>query len=83
MSAKRLPKTDSVEELAQFWDTHDLTDFDDELEEVPEQVFSQERAITFRLPPTEADAVRRLAASQGLAEAELIRGWVLEKLHAS
>ena len=81
--SKRLPKTDSVEELAQFWDTHDLTDFDDELEEVPEQVFSQDRAITFRLPSSEADAVRRLAASQGLAEAELIRGWVLEKLHAS
>lgn len=33
MSDRMIPKTDSVEELAQFWDTHDLTDFEDELED--------------------------------------------------
>ena len=35
----QLPKTDSIDELAEFWDTHDLTDFEEELEEVPEPVF--------------------------------------------
>jgi hypothetical protein len=35
----KIPETDSVEELARFWDTHDLTDFEDELEEVSEPVF--------------------------------------------
>jgi hypothetical protein len=25
--AQKLPNTDSIEELARFWDTHDLTDF--------------------------------------------------------
>ena len=34
-----LPQTDSIQELAQFWDTHDLTEFADELEEVIEPVF--------------------------------------------
>lgn len=34
MKTEHLPKTDSIQELAQFWDTHDLTDFEDELEEV-------------------------------------------------
>ena len=32
MKTQRLPQTDSIQELAQFWDTHDLTDFEDELE---------------------------------------------------
>jgi hypothetical protein len=32
-------KTDSIHELAQFWDQHDLADFEDELEEVAESVF--------------------------------------------
>ncbi len=35
----KLPITDSIEELAEFWDTHDVTDFEEELEEVPHPVF--------------------------------------------
>lgn len=36
MSSREIPETDSIEELARFWDTHDLTDFEEELEEVTE-----------------------------------------------
>ena len=39
MINQKLPTTDSIEELALFWDTHNLTDFEDELEEVTEPVF--------------------------------------------
>ena len=39
MRNQRIPETDSIEELAAFWDTHDLTDFEDQLEEVQEPVF--------------------------------------------
>lgn len=38
----RLPKTDSIGELATFWDTHYLTDFEDQLEVVTEPVFVRE-----------------------------------------
>ena len=43
MRKRKLPNTDSVEELARFWDTHDVTDFEDELEEVTEPVFACKR----------------------------------------
>ena len=36
MSSRKIPQSDSIEELARFWDTHDLTDFEDQLEEVTE-----------------------------------------------
>jgi hypothetical protein len=39
MRKPTLPKTDSIQELAEFWDAHDLTDFEQELEGVPEPVF--------------------------------------------
>ena len=39
MNRIKVSQTDSIEELARFWDTHDLTDFADELEEVKESVF--------------------------------------------
>ena len=29
----KIPDTDSVRELAEFWDTHEVTAFDDQLED--------------------------------------------------
>jgi hypothetical protein len=39
MNTDKLPQTALIQELAQFWDRHELTDFEDELEEVTEPVF--------------------------------------------
>ena len=82
MKTQHLPKTDSIQELAQFWDTHDLTDFEDELEEVTDRVFESSTVIPLNLESDEAKAVRRIAEAEGIADAELIRGWVREKIHA-
>lgn len=49
MKTLNLPKTDSIQELAQFWDTHDLTDFEVELEEVTEPVFESATVIPLNL----------------------------------
>lgn len=42
----RVPQTDSIEELAKFWATPDVTDFEDELEEVTEPLFGRCGTIT-------------------------------------
>lgn len=34
-----IPNTNSIEELTHFWDTHDVTDYEEELVEVTEPVF--------------------------------------------
>ena len=80
MKTEALPQTDSIQELAQFWDRHDLTDFEDELEEVTEPVFDRHTVIPLNLESAEAEAVKRLAEAKGVADAELIRGWVREKI---
>ena len=82
MKTQHLLKTDSIEELAQFWDEHDLTDFDDELEEVTDRVFAPNTVIPLNLESEEAEAVRRIAEAKGVADAELIHGWIREKIHA-
>ena len=69
--------------MAKFWDTHDLTDFEGELEEVGEQVFDLGTEITVHLQADEAEALRKIAKSKGLADTDLIRAWVLEKIHTS
>ncbi len=81
----QIPQTDSIGELAQFWDTHDVTEFDEQLEEVSTPVFQRPAANVIRVPLTDDErrAVRRIAASRGLKEAALIREWVKDKLHQS
>ena len=84
MKTSKMPHTDSIEELAQFWDTHDLTDLEEELEEVEDKVFERrpETVVSLHLQPQEAEAVRRVAKARGVEEAALLREWVLEKLQA-
>lgn len=85
MKNSKIPHTDSIEELARFWDAHDLTDFGDQLEEVTEPVFQREseEALTIRLQREELEAIKRIAESKGVEEASLVKEWVLEKLHQS
>jgi hypothetical protein len=47
--------------LAQFWDTHDLTDFEDELDEVTKPIFEGDDDSSES--QSEAEAVRRIAES--------------------
>ncbi|HEX9002063.1 MAG TPA: CopG family antitoxin [Blastocatellia bacterium] len=83
MKVTTLPQTDSIQELAQFWDRHDLTDFDDQLEVVIPSVFEREATVEVHLAAPEAETVEELAKSKGIQSADLIREWVLEKLHAA
>jgi hypothetical protein len=76
----KIPTTDSIQELATFWQRHDVTDFEDDLEEVPRPVFQRAYVVGVPLSGDEHQAVRDAAASRGLDEAALIREWVKEKL---
>ena len=83
MKRTKIPQTDSIQELAHSWDTHDLTDFEDELEEVNEPAFERQTAVTVHLEPEEAEVVFALARSRGISHASLIHQWVVEHIHAS
>jgi hypothetical protein len=80
-----IPSTDSIQELSYFWDTHDLTDFDDQLEEVRTPTFARRREPTVAIALTrkEAAALKRLAEHEGVEEANLVRTWIRQKLRAS
>ena len=85
MKSLRVPRTDSIEELARFWDSHDLTDFEEELEEATTPAFERkpETVIPLHLHLGELEALRRVAQARGIEEAALLREWVLEKLHGN
>jgi predicted DNA binding CopG/RHH family protein len=80
MKKSKLPKIDSIQEMAEFWDAHDLTDFEDELEEVAEPVFVRGAAIKVPLESGEVEALEQMARAEGVSREELIRAWVQQKL---
>ncbi|MGI6457246.1 MAG: CopG family antitoxin [bacterium] len=76
----KLPETDSINELAEFWDTHDITDFEEQLEEVSEPVFESKSEFRIPLEPDIIKTVIELAKSRGMKPADLIREWIREKI---
>ena len=83
MRKQGLPKTDSISELASFWDKHDITDFEDLLEEVTEPVFTKGTDVHIHLEQDEFDSIEKLARQRGLKKDDLIRKWIVEKLNAA
>lgn len=81
MSQSQLPQIDSIQELASFWDTHDLSDFDDQLEEIAGPVFQRGPVIMVPLNAEEIEAVREIAESKGIDSVELVREWISQHIH--
>ena len=87
MKTTRLPQTDSISALAEFWDRHDVTDFLDELEEITIPVFERadkdEAVVSLRLPQDDLVLLQQMARERGVEQTELLREWVREKLRAA
>ena len=80
MKKSKPPRRASIQKLAEFWDTHDLTDFEHELEEVSEPTFVRSAAIKVPLESREVKAIEKLAHAKGVSREELVRTWVLQQL---
>jgi predicted DNA binding CopG/RHH family protein len=79
----RIPTFDTVEEEAAFWDTHDLIEFEDELEVVTDVKFVKakpKKTITVRLEPDMLSALTKEARERGIGPSTLARMWILEHL---
>jgi hypothetical protein len=75
-----LPRTDSISELAAFWQAHDLTDFEDELIEANKPVFQRIEQLSIQLAAQDISALRTRARHEHVSEADLIARWVHERL---
>lgn len=81
---RRIPEFKSREEEAEFWDTHDLTDYWDELK--PARVrFAKNlsEGITIRLDRGTLDQLRSRAREKGIGPTTLARMWILERLRSA
>lgn len=77
----RIPAFHSIEEEAEFWDTHSFVDYLENFEpidEVPEDSASLPVAVTLSSP--ERTLLERIARDKGLPPSSLIRMGIKERL---
>jgi len=80
----KIPRFESYEEEAEFWDTHDTTEFEDEFEPV-EVTFAQglvRRGLTVPLDEQTIELLQRVARERKTEPAVLVRIWILDHLRA-
>ncbi|MBA3450574.1 MAG: hypothetical protein H0T18_05115 [Chloroflexia bacterium] len=79
----RIPEFRSREEEAEFWDTHDVTDYLDELRPVRVRAMPNlSNGMTVRLDSADREAIGRIAAERGVGPSTLVRMWIKERLRA-
>ena len=83
MTKNKIPNFKNLEEEANFWDTHDATDFlgDMKFADVkftPRQ--KKEETITIRVEPKVKKSLEALSTNYGVNISTLSRMWIMEKL---
>lgn len=78
----KIPKFKSDQEAAQFWDTHSLIEFEDDLELVKEKVFvkPEKQVMTIRVDKKLANAMKAIAREKGINYSTLARMWLIERV---
>lgn len=83
MKKAEIPNTDSIHEMAEFWDNHELTDYTEALEEVPGKVFEHCISMHVNLETNEFESIEQIARQKGLSDSDLVHEWIREKLRAA
>jgi hypothetical protein len=77
----KIPRFRSRAEEAEFWDTHDSTQFEDEFEEVKIRVARPlGHILAVRLDATTLDKLAAVGRKKGIGPSTLARMWLLERL---
>lgn len=79
-----IPKFKSLDEAAEFWDSHDLEDYLEDTEPVMMSVRIPRRQVTLKVPLDlkTYEQIEALAAQRGLPVAKLVSAWLKEKAKA-
>ncbi len=82
----KIPSFKNYEEEAKFWETHAVTDFEDETRDV-DMVFEldgkKEEAIVMRIQESMKRKLEKVAKKKGVSVSVLSRTWLAEKLRTS
>jgi len=70
----------TLREIADFWDTYDLTDFEDQTRDVEIEVEIESRRHYVAIDPELMEQLTREARERGLSTQSLVNLWLQERL---
>ena len=83
----RIPDFKSRQEMAEWWDTHEVADYLDELKPVKvrfaKKLSHLSETLHIRLDPEDVVKLRQEAHKKGIGPTTLVRMWVREHLHGN
>ena len=80
VSKSTISQAQSLEELAEFWDTHDATEFDDQTYQVEIEFDLKTRRHYIAIDPDLLIRLRHEAEHRGLSTESLANLWLQERL---
>ncbi|HEV2177582.1 MAG TPA: CopG family antitoxin [Terriglobia bacterium] len=78
-----ISKARSYREIGEFWDTHDLTDYDDRIRPIDFEVDIQSEVTYYPLEVSLSTALRSMARRKGVSSTTLLNLWVQERVRES
>jgi hypothetical protein len=81
--ASSLSKSRSIEEMAEFWDTHDAADYDEQTQPVEIEFDLETRRHYIAIDPELQERLRKLAQARGISLESLANLWLQERALAA
>ena len=78
----KIPRFKSDQEAAEFWDTHSVKEFEDDLEPLKEKIFikPEKQVMTIRVDKKLVNAMKAIARERGINYSTLARMWLIERI---
>lgn len=81
MTKKRIPRLQTDQAAAAYWDTHSFAEAaEDTMEATIRFAKKPKRAIAIRLDPDDVAKIEAMAETKGLSYTALVRMWIKEHL---
>lgn len=83
MKTKKIPQFKSIREEAVFWDTHAITDYWGNMEEVEIEFIPQTKkaeSVTIRLEPELKKRLEKAAKNNRVSLSTIARLWLIDRL---
>ena len=79
-SKSSISKARSYQEIGEFWDTHDLSEYWDQTKPVEFEVEIQSEAIYYPIERKLSAQISRIAKRRGVSQETLLNLWLQEKI---
>ncbi len=80
MTKLKIPEFKTLEEAADYWDTHSFADHLEDTEPVEIEVCLDKRRIFLEIDPDISEKLKKIAQKKGQSYNKLINSWIREKI---